>query len=173
MAKYTKLFADYIEGGGELPAAFDLIEGFEDLFKKYYCDKEIGFETDLLFAMKLELYADMYVPVYAARIAKETAAWAEFDTPVKTTHETDDTTFNAGATRGTITDLPLGASGSNPNTITAADAYENTNGRELERTESGATSDEAIARLRFIQDKVKVIKLELLERFAPCVMAVY
>ena len=49
MAKYTTLLAEYLERGGQLPASFALIDGFEDLFKKHYCDKELGFETDLLF----------------------------------------------------------------------------------------------------------------------------
>ena len=137
MAKYTETFADYLEGGGELPTAFALIEGFDDLFIKYYCDKEIGFETELLFATKLELYADLYVSKYAEKINKLNSAWLEFDTPAKVYTETDNVTFNGGATRGTVTELPLTATGTNPNTITNNDAYENTNDREYERREEG------------------------------------
>lgn len=47
MAKYTELFAEYLEGGGSLPAAFAEIVGFEDLFVARYCDKEIGFNYRL------------------------------------------------------------------------------------------------------------------------------
>ena len=36
MAKYTELFAEYLERGGTLPASFSLIEGFEEIFKKHY-----------------------------------------------------------------------------------------------------------------------------------------
>ena len=31
MAKYTELFSEYLERGGQLPASFALIDGFEDL----------------------------------------------------------------------------------------------------------------------------------------------
>ena len=63
MAKYTTLLAEYLERGGQLPASFALIDGFEDLFKKHYCDKELGFETDLLFFMKVDELADIYLPL--------------------------------------------------------------------------------------------------------------
>ena len=42
MAKYTELFAEYLESGGELPAAFDEIYGFKDLFIGHFFDKENG-----------------------------------------------------------------------------------------------------------------------------------
>lgn len=57
MAKYTELFSEYLEGGGELPAAFSQIDGFEDLFIGHFIDKEIGFETEVLFTIKLETKA--------------------------------------------------------------------------------------------------------------------
>ena len=68
MAKYTELFAEYLESGGELPAAFDEIVGFKDLFIGNFIDKEIGFETEVLFAIKLETKANIVIPVYAERI---------------------------------------------------------------------------------------------------------
>ena len=83
MAKYTELFAEYIEKGGQLPASFSLILGFGDLFKKHYCDKEIGFETELLFYMKLEEKADLYMQKYADRIALIASAWLDYNAPAK------------------------------------------------------------------------------------------
>ena len=69
MAKYTELFAEYLESGGELPAAFDEIVGFKDLFIGHFIDKEIGFETEVLFAIKLETNANLVIGVYADSIA--------------------------------------------------------------------------------------------------------
>ena len=65
MAKYTELLTEYIENGGTLPTAFSLITGFEDLFIRHFCNYEIGFETETLFAIKLEEKADLYMNLYA------------------------------------------------------------------------------------------------------------
>lgn len=173
MAKYTKLFADYIESGGELPAAFDLIDGFDDLFKKYYFDKEIGFETELIFAMKLEMYADLYVQYYADKISKMANEILNLNAPARVIYETDDTTFNGGAQRGTLTELPTGATGSVPNQITANDAFTNTNGRSLNRTEHENTTNEILRRINFLNENIKPLLLQLLNEFAPCFMGVY
>ena len=71
MAKYTETLAEYIEGGGVLPSSsFALIEDFEDLFKERYCGSELGFETELLFAMKLDYKARAVMPVYAKPFLK-------------------------------------------------------------------------------------------------------
>ena len=45
MAKYTELFAEYLESGGELPTAFDTINGFKDLFVGHFIDKDEKDET--------------------------------------------------------------------------------------------------------------------------------
>lgn len=68
MAKYTELLSEYLASGGELPAAFAQIEGFEDLFVAEYIDREIGYETPELFKIKLELLANLVIPPYLARI---------------------------------------------------------------------------------------------------------
>ncbi len=173
MAKYTMLLAEYLEKGGQLPASFSQIEGFEDLFKAWYCDKELGFETELLFNMKLNAYAELYVGSYAEKIRRKAQAWLEFDAPVKVTYETDDTTFNAGATKGKTTELPFNASTANPSLINENDAYENTNGRVLRREESGKDDDQVIRALEFLNKEVKSLVKELLDEFKPCFMAVY
>lgn len=74
MAKYTELLSEYIKNGGEFPAVFDKIEGFEDLFIGHYIDREIGFETPVLFSVKLETRANIVIPAYAKRIAEIEAA---------------------------------------------------------------------------------------------------
>ena len=87
MAKYTELFSEYLERGGQLPASFALIDGFEDIFKLHYCDKEIGFETEALFFMKLERTARINVPFYADKIRRLASAYAHFDVPAKVRYE--------------------------------------------------------------------------------------
>lgn len=84
MAKYTELLAEYLESGGQLPAAFDNIEGFKDLFIGTYADHEIGFETPTLFTVKLETRANLVIPPYAARISELTAARESLINPTKT-----------------------------------------------------------------------------------------
>lgn len=68
MAKYTETLAEYMNNGGELPAVFDTINGFSDLFVAKYIDREIGSETEDLFKIKLELKANLVIPAYKARI---------------------------------------------------------------------------------------------------------
>lgn len=152
MAKYTMLLAEYLERGGQLPASFSLINGFTDLFKKHYCDKEIGFETELLFFMKLDEKADLYMQAYADKIQRLATAWNVFDAPVKTRYVVDDRTFNAGARKETFgggarketlsagarketlsagaqhaetTELPFDSQNAEPNVLSDTDAYEN------------------------------------------------
>ena len=70
MARYTELYSEWLENGGQVPAIFSEIEGFEAMFTAWYADKEIGFETPILFEMKLQAYAEAYIPIYAAKIAE-------------------------------------------------------------------------------------------------------
>lgn len=173
MAKYTMLLAEYLERGGQLPASFSQIEGFKDLFIKYYCDKELGFETETLFKTKLELYADLYIASYAEKIRRKATAWLEFDAPIKVTYETDDTTFNAGATKGKTSELPFNAVSANPSVVNENDAYENNNNRVLKREESGKDDDQAIKALEFLNREVESLVLQLLDKFKNCFMGVY
>ena len=64
MAKYTMTLAEYMARGGALPSSLDLIEGFREHFIGRYFDKEIGFETDALFSLKLEALANLVIPSY-------------------------------------------------------------------------------------------------------------
>lgn len=79
--KYTELFTEYIanNGGAEnaLPSLFDkvpsiTIDGevttFKDAFILNFCDREIGFETEELFALKLESRAKLVLPFYINKL---------------------------------------------------------------------------------------------------------
>lgn len=84
MAKYTELFSEYLENGGELPAVFDQISGFTELFIGEYCDREIGFETPILFSIKLTARANVVIPPYKARIDELDALLSDLSNPTKT-----------------------------------------------------------------------------------------
>ena len=173
MAKYTELFADYLERGGSLPASFSLIEGFEEIFKKHYCDKEIGFETEALFFMKLDYIADVVIPLYASKISKLASAWLEFDAPVKWKYTKDDRTFTGGKQHAETTELPFDSTTAEPSMLNDTDEYTNEDANERNEREGGATFDEAIKRIEFLNSKVYSLILECLKEFKGCFMGVY
>lgn len=172
-AKYTELLADYLNTGGELPSVFSEIEGFSDLFVAYYCDKEIGFETEDLFEIKLEAYANIYVPVYKQRINELAVAWLNASNPVKVHYETGSTTVNVGEQKTSTTELPFNATTATPNGIVVSDPSENTDERETTREESGTTVDEAYRVIDKLNEAIHPIILKLLDEFKPCFMEIY
>ena len=79
--KNTELFTEYIKnnGGAEnaLPSLFDKVPNlttdgevttFKDAFILNFCDREIGFETEELFALKLESRAKLVLPFYINKL---------------------------------------------------------------------------------------------------------
>lgn len=144
MAKYTELLLEYLEGGGALPAVFSNIQGFEDLFISRYCDREIGFETEELFQIKLEERASIIIPAYAKRIQATDAAWLTVTNP---TRKQERTTV-LGERTNQITNLPLNYQTAVPNQTGKED--ETTDRDTIEY--SGATVDEAIRRAQYFQN---------------------
>ena len=78
---HTELFTQYIanNGGAEnaLPTLFDKVPNivtideittFKDAFILNFCDREIGFETEELFALKLESRAELVLPFYITKL---------------------------------------------------------------------------------------------------------
>lgn len=173
MAKYTETMAEFLEKGGQLPASFGLIEGFEDLFKNKFSDREIGFETEMLFVMKLELTAELYMQVYADRISKLATAWIGYDSPVKVIYRSEERTLNAGEQNSSSTELPINASTAEPNLTTKNEAYTNTDSFEHNERISGDTYDEAERKIDFLNKKVHLLINELLNEFEPCFMQIF
>lgn len=173
MAKFTELLSEYLEGGKSLPSSFDLIEGFEDLFKAYYYDKEIGFETEELFEMKLDMYAKLYVPVYADRIDKLVVAWTNASNPTKVFYEHYNTTINAGKQLAKTTDLPFDDTVAEPNSLVESDAYTNTDERTTTKNETGVNVEEAYKVIDYLNKEVNIVVLRLLNEFSKCFMKVY
>ena len=78
---HTELFTQYIanNGGAEqaLPSLFDKVPNiaiddevttFKDAFILNFCEREIGFETEELFALKLEARAKLVLPFYISKL---------------------------------------------------------------------------------------------------------
>ena len=137
---HTELLTQYIANNGgadsALPSLFDKIPSitiddevttFKDAFVLNFCDREIGFETEALFALKLEGRAKLVIPRYvrkleelakldyinAQRTEKETRTSKSKSTDSGTdtlTHETSGTSTDGGTdtltheTSGTSTD---------------------------------------------------------------------
>lgn len=163
MAKYTELYSEYLASGGAVPtAAFaEVSDDFEDLFTAYYCDREIGVETEELFAIKLNLRAAMVCPLYKARIAAYDGVLGKVGAASKVR------TFNAGAQSGDVTVLPINSVSAQPNSKTSTAAYTNT------ETIEGETTDEALRLEEFYRKKVHDVKLQCLQEFENLFMRVY
>lgn len=163
MAKYTELYSEYLASGGAVPtAAFaEVSDDFEDLFTAYYCDREIGVETEELFAIKLNMRAAMVCPLYKARIAAYDGVLGKVGAASKVR------TFNAGAQSGDVTVLPINSVSAQPNSKTSTAAYVNT-----EKVE-GVTPDEALRLEEFYRKKVHDVKLQCLQEFENLFMRVY
>lgn len=173
MAKYTMLLAEYLKKGGALPSSFSLIEGFEDLFVAKYCDKEIGFETDKLFEIKLELKANLVMSVYAEKIAERTRYWAKVQNPTKIYYERATTQYNMGKQKNKTTELPFDATTATPNVINENDAYKNDDNRVVVKEDNGETIDEVMRMLDFLNKDVSTLVEKCLNEFKPLFMGVY
>lgn len=163
MAKYTELYSEYLASGGAVPSAnfAEVSDDFEDLFTAYYCDREIGVETEELFAIKLNMRAAMVCPLYKARIAAYDGVLGKVGAASKIR------TFNAGAQSGDVTVLPINSISAQPNSKTSTAAYVNT-----EKVE-GVTPDEALRLEEFYRQKVHDVKLQCLQEFENLFMRVY
>lgn len=173
MAKYTMLLAEYLAKGGALPSSFALIQGFEDLFIQKYCDHEIGFETDELFYIKLDLMASLKIQAYKDKIDARVIYWAKVPNPTKVHYEHATTTYNMGAQKVKTTELPFDSATAEPNVINQNDAYKNDDDREVTHEDNGETLDDVIKMLDYLNKDVTTLIEKLLDEFKPLFMGVY
>ena len=173
MAKYTMLLAEYLQKGGQLPASFSLIQGFEDLFIAKYCDKEIGFETDELFRIKLEYKANLLIPMYKQRIDMLSAYWTKAENPTKVFYEKSTTLSNIGAQKNKTTDLPFNSVTAEPNSISDLGERQDTGEVEITKQDDNDTLDELMRRLDFLNKDVNTLVQKCLNEFKPLFMGVY
>lgn len=178
-AKYTEYLADYLKTHN-LPVEFELIDGFDDLFTATYADREIGFETEELFEIKLSAKAAIVIPIYKARIDHLTSAWEDVAHAEKVvteaTQEAGSDTLNVGSQKSTMTELPLDVETSLPNTEQKSDAYMNSsarnNARNVTRTEGGVSTLEAYDVIERLNKDVYNVLYYLLREFENLFMGV-
>ena len=121
---HTELFTQYIANNGgadsALPSLFDKIPPitiddevttFKDAFVLNFCNREIGFETEALFALKLEGRAKLIIPRYVRKLEELSkldyinAKRSEKETRTSTSKSTDGGTDTmTHETSGTSTD---------------------------------------------------------------------
>ena len=163
-AKYTEYLSDYLINN-DLPTEFDEIQGFTELFIATYIDREIGFETESLFKIKLQATATDVIPLYKQRIELYKNAVASLSSPTKTFIDKMD----VSAKKMSNTELPLNVTSALPNNVQESDAYTDT----TTRTESGLTNNEAFENVERLQKKVYNITNDLLNEFSTLFMEVY
>lgn len=164
MAKYTELLVDYLDGNS-LPVEFATIEGFEDMFIGRFCDREIGFETEALFKIKVQNVTDIYFNLYKERITDLASAITKAKTPLRITYTQQD----LGKTKGKLTDLPIDSDEAEAKTITETDASKNTTSKEV----SGVNTYEAIKLIDYLNKSVKCIVNDLLDKYETCFMGIF
>lgn len=178
MAKYTELLAEYIEGGGVLPSSsFALISGFEDLFKERFCNCEIGFETEAIFALKLDMKARLVMPIYAEKIAVMLEEMTGLkNNPVKMRYETRayGKMHSSNKTDGSNTDLPFDADDATPSALSHLEGSADNDAHTDNLTFSeGLSADERLRIIEAINRKAFILTEECLEEFKPLFMGVY
>lgn len=174
MAKYTTLYIDYVRGGGVIPSAFALIQNFETLFLERYGDRELGFETEDLFAIKLDLKANLVMGEYASKIAQYDELIQELSDPtdIKITEKyTDKTTL--GEQRSTSTELPMDSDTATPNLVNNSDEVENEMEHDMERNQyEPRNASDLTLRLDYLMKRTNLVE-KCLDQFESLFMGVY
>lgn len=165
MAKYTELFSDFLARGNTLPAAFNQIPTFGDLFSQFYADYEIGFETEELFALKLNVYANIYIPAYADRITKVTSLMAGLMNPEKVR----ETVHSLGESETLQWVLPYNVDSGTPSGRTRSPETTNTD----TLTETGYTPDELLQIYEALRVVDYNLQRALLNEFRPLFMMIF
>lgn len=173
MAKYTMTLAEYLARGGALPSSFALIDGFENHFIGRYCDKELGFETDALFSIKLEAKANLVMQAYKDKIDARALYWAKVPNPTKVYYELATTNYDMGKQRIQTTELPFNTQMAEPNVVNENDPYHNEDKRETRREENGETLDDVLKMLDFLNKEVVTLVEKCLDEFDNLFMKVY
>lgn len=177
MAKYTETLAEYIEDGGALPSSsFALVEDFEDLFKERYCGSEIGFETETLFALKLDMKARLVMPIYAARIDAVNNALDKLKIPakVRTEQRIYGQQHSETENNGSNTELPIDAGNATPSSTNRAEGSADIDEHEDNLTFTDyVTIDENLRIIEELNSSRDGLIEKCLEEFKPLFMGIY
>ena len=170
MAFYTETLREYLNHGNELPESFGLIArtgyDFNTLFYECFADREIGFETEELFALKLKKVADLYIPQYVKIIENYDSVIESLKTKSK---KSESLTENGKITTRQF-DLPIAGetTGINPSGIGET---EPTNNKTTTTNEESA--DELTRKIDWLMGQEKNAIEQLLEKFERCFMQVF
>ena len=170
MAFYTETLREYLNNGNELPESFGLIArtgyDFNTLFYEYYADREIGFETEELFALKVKKIADLYIPEYVKIIENYNSVIEALKAKTK---KAESLTENGKITTRQF-DLPIAGetTGINPSGIGET---EPTNNKTTTTNEESA--DELTRKIDWLLGQEKNAIEQLLEKFERCFMQVF
>lgn len=195
MARYTELFSEWLENGGQLPAIFDEIDGFAEMFKAWYADKEIGFETPILFEMKLQAYAEAHIPIYTAKINELSKLEETASSGIKKqrTRNGNETVIYAGGESQTygeqqrtqaeqpyvsadgsaVAPSQIDVDGTHTDTRNYVDRSDVRNYNDITDTDSGYTIDEYMKYFDWVAGAAKSIIIECLNEFKPLFMVIY
>lgn len=170
MAFYTETLREYINHGNELPESFGLIVqsgyDFNTIFFEHFADREIGFETEELFALKVKKVADLYIPDYVKIIENYESIIEALKAKTK---KSESITENEKITTRQF-DLPVAGAtdGINPSGIGETDPT-----RAKTTTTSDESPDELTRKVDWLLGQEKNAIMDLLERFERCFMQVF
>lgn len=170
MAFYTETLREYLNHGNELPESFGLIArtgyDFNTLFYEYYADREIGFETEELFALKVKKIADLYIPEYVKIIENYESVIEALKAKSK---KTESLTENGKITTRQF-DLPIAGAteGINPSGIGETEPTSNKT-----TTTNDESADELTRKIDWLLGQEKNAIEQLLEKFERCFMQVF
>lgn len=174
MAKYTILYGDYINNGGTQPAVFANIQGFADLFLAHFCDKEIGFETEELFNIKLNAYAEIIIPRYKDRIDLLVAFMTNAKgNPTKTHYESHNLTYAQGEQTTDTTELPINATTAEPSLKNKQSGRTDLQSELRTIQDYGQSTEEVLKFIEDLNGKVQILLWNCLSEFDNLFMKVY
>lgn len=170
MAFYTETLREYLNHGNKLPESFGLIAqagyDFNAIFFEHFADREIGFETEELFAIKVKKVADLYIAQYVKIIENYESVIEALKAKSK---KTESLTENGKITTRQF-DLPIAGetTGINPSGIGET---------EPTSTKTTATNDESADELTrkidWLMGQEKNAIEQLLDKFERCFMQVF
>ena len=170
MAFYTETLRDYINHGNELPESFGMITqtgyDFNTIFFEHFADREIGFETEELFALKVKKVADLWIPQYVKTIQNYDSIIEALKAKTK---KSETITENEKVTTRQF-DLPVAGvtDGINPSGIGETDPT-----RAMTTNTTDESPDELTRKVDWLLGQEKNALMDLLERFERCFMQVF
>ena len=170
MAFYTETLREYVQRGNGFPESFNLINktgyDFSTLFYEYYADREIGFETEELFALKVKKVADLYIPEYVKIIENYESVIEALKVKSK---KTESLTENGKITTRQF-DLPIAGETTDINPSGIGET-EPTSAKTT--TSNDESADELTRKIDWLLGQEKNAIEQLLEKFERCFMQVF